>query len=97
MNIIILHEMNKISTIIKKIGLPKITLLVSILISINIIKSGAYLRWLGFERIPDNKIFDERDYALQGLSIRKSGIPMGWSSSGSYENIYQVKQPQLIY
>jgi len=54
-------------------------------LSFFLINSGAKIRSIGYDKIPNNKIFDERDYALQGLSIRKSGIPLGWSSSGSYD------------
>ena len=46
---------------------------------------GHQTREVAYERIPDMRIFDERNYALQGLSIRHSGIPMAWSDLTVYE------------
>lgn len=42
-------------------------------------------RQIGYDKIPGNEVFDERDYALQGFSLRKTGIPIGWSLSGEYD------------
>lgn len=49
-------------------------------------------RWIGYSLIPDNKIFDERDYALQGLSIVRNGVPIGYSDSGEYS-----KMPDTVH
>lgn len=68
----------------KKLSLQKLPYLLFFFLSVLIIGQGVKLRWLGYERIPDLGIFDERNYALQGLSIRQNGIPVGWSDSGAY-------------
>jgi 4-amino-4-deoxy-L-arabinose transferase-like glycosyltransferase len=47
---------------------------------------------LGYATIPNNKIFDERDYALQGISLRTSGVPIGWSIYGEY-----TKMPTSVH
>ena len=59
-------------------------LLLSILLSTFVIYFFAKDRWMGYETIPDNKIFDERNYALQGISLRTNGMPIGWSDSSEY-------------
>lgn len=51
-----------------------------------IVYQTASLRSIGYERIPTIGIFDERNYVMQGLSLRRYGIPMGWSDSGAYEH-----------
>lgn len=60
-------------------------LVASLILVIFITFQFAKIRSVGYERIPTIGIFDERNYALQGISIRQNGIPIGWSDSGSYE------------
>lgn len=50
-----------------------------------------YLKWIGYSSIPDNNIFDEKDYALSGYSFRKTLIPVGWSNMKIYSDISQTK------
>lgn len=50
-----------------------------------------YIKWLGYERIPETTIFDERDYPFVGYSFRKTGIPTGWSTMGVYKNLDDQK------
>jgi hypothetical protein len=81
--------------LLKKIGLIKIVyFLLSFGFLVFITYQGSLLRQIGYERIPENKIFDERNYALQGISIRKSGIPIGWSDSGAYDNGFKPEDTQ---
>lgn len=49
------------------------------------IYQSLFLRSIGYERIPNIGIFDERNYVWQGMSLRKYGIPVGWSNLGTYE------------
>lgn len=67
--------------------MKKILVVICLLISSVITYFFAKDRKIGYDIIPDNKIFDERNYALQGFSIRESGIPIGWSDSGEYEHM----------
>lgn len=60
-------------------------LIVSLVLAVFTTFHFAKIRSVGYERIPTIGIFDERNYALQGISIRRNGIPIGWSDSGSYE------------
>jgi len=64
--------------------MKRIFVILSILLSAFVIYFFAKDRWIGYETIPDNKIFDERNYALQGMSLRTSGMPIGWSDSSEY-------------
>lgn len=44
-----------------------------------------YLRGIGYDQIPETSIvMDERSWVWQGLSIRSSGIPAGWSELQAY-------------
>lgn len=45
-----------------------------------------YQKWLGYELIPENNIFDEHDYPYVGYTFRTTGIPIGWSNM----NIYKI-------
>lgn len=74
--------------------MKKIFLILSIFISFLIIYKFGYDRWIGYSQIPDNGIFDERNYALQGISLRKNGVPIGWSDLGIYSNI--PKEVEII-
>lgn len=65
----------------------KISLIICIALSILITYLFAKDRWIGYDKIPDNKVFDERNYALQGMSLRTNGIPIGWSDLGIYNSI----------
>lgn len=69
--------------------MKKISLLFCFLFSGLVIYFFAKDRWIGYAVIPDNKIFDERDYALQGISLRTNGVPIGYSDSGDYMNMPQ--------
>lgn len=66
--------------------------LMSVLLSIFITFRISKIRAIGYDLIPSNEIFDERDYALQGLSLRKTGIPIGWSMAGPETNDKNVVQ-----
>lgn len=55
-----------------------ITSLSVIILSIHLVHSFN-LRSIGYDRIPEPYVvMDERTYIWQGLSIRRSGIPIGW-------------------
>jgi 4-amino-4-deoxy-L-arabinose transferase-like glycosyltransferase len=79
------------------LNFKKVGIFIIILVSALIINQGIKLRWLGYERIPETGIFDERNYALQGLSIRNSGIPTAWSDSGAYLHGYNPEDMQSDY
>lgn len=66
----------------------KLIVLVSIIILVIHLIHAFNLRSIGYDRIPDPQfIMDERTYIWQGLSIRKSGIPIGWVAEiESYPN-----------
>lgn len=49
------------------------------------------IKWLGYERIPDTNIFDERDYSFVGYTFRHTGIPTGWSVMDVYETLSKNK------
>lgn len=66
--------------------LKRLYLLTVIFIAGFVIYQAANIRWVGYEHIPNIGIFDERNYALQGLGLRRYGIPFGWSDSGAYEH-----------
>lgn len=63
----------------------KASLIIGVLLSISITILFAKDRQIGYDKIPGNEVFDERDYALQGFSLRTTGIPIGWSLSGEYD------------
>jgi hypothetical protein len=51
-----------------------------------IIRHAATLRRNSYVQIPESSIvLDERTWVWQGLSIRQSGIPAGWSSIETYQ------------
>jgi 4-amino-4-deoxy-L-arabinose transferase-like glycosyltransferase len=64
--------------------MKKVFILLGIFLSTFVIYFFAKDRWIGYETVPDNKIFDERNYALQGISLRTNGVPIGWSDIGEY-------------
>ena len=51
----------------------------SIIISAFFIYKSAYFRWLGYETIP-HPITDEFNYVWQAMSLRKTGMPVAWST-----------------
>lgn len=55
-----------------------------------------YIKWLGYERIPETTIFDERDYPFVGYTFRKTGVPTGWSMMGVYKSLSDHKQHKDI-
>lgn len=64
---------------------PWIFILVFILL-FAVLKHSFYLRSIGYDQIPEtNVILDERTWVWQGLSIRKNGIPTGWSHLEVYK------------
>lgn len=65
--------------------MKKVGLIIGIVLSVIITFIFAKDRQIGYDKIPGNEVFDERDYALQGFSLRKTGIPIGWSLSGEYD------------
>ena len=98
--IIIKGNCNPVTNLMKffnKTTSNKIVLIIAVFLSVYIIKTGAYIRWLGYERIPDIGIFDERNYALQGLSIRNNGVPAAWSDSGAYEYGFHPEDVQAKF
>lgn len=67
---------------------PWIFILVFILLFV-ILKHSFYLRSIGYDQIPETfVILDERTWVWQGLSIRSSGIPAGWSQLQAYKKGY---------
>lgn len=75
--------MNKFLTLIKK----NLFFLLIIFLSF----SFFYLKSIGYYLIPENNIFDERNYALSGYSFRKTLIPIGWSNMGPYGDLSRTK------
>lgn len=67
--------------------IKKVLLIVCIILSVLAMYKFGRDRWIGHEIVPENGIFDERDYALQGYSLRKTGIPIGWSTLPGYDNM----------
>ena len=54
-----------------------------------VLKHSFYLRSIGYDQIPETYvILDERTWVWQGLSIRSSGIPAGWSQLQAYKRGY---------
>ncbi len=51
-----------------------------------------HIKWLGYERIPDTTIFDERDYPFVGYTFKKTGIPTGWSTMDIYKSLDDLKE-----
>jgi len=41
-------------------------------------------RSVAYSTVPDSDMLDELSYAWQGMSIRQTGVPIGWSDSGVY-------------
>lgn len=62
-----------------------VIIFVTFLILALILFEGNRLRSIGYERVPNIGIFDERSYVWQGISLRKHGIPVGWSNLEVYE------------
>ncbi len=60
-------------------------IIINIIITLYLTHIFAQNRQIGHEKIPDTGIFDERNYVIQGISIRKNGIPIGWSNVYEYE------------
>lgn len=56
-----------------------------------------YIKWLGYESIPETTIFDERDYPFVGYSFRKTGIPTGWSTMGVYKSLDDQKEENKAF
>lgn len=64
---------------------PWIFILVFILLFL-VLKHSFYLRSIGYDQIPETYVvLDERTWVWQGLSIRKTGIPAGWSQLQAYK------------
>lgn len=55
-----------------------ITLVLAITVSFLVIKQSLFQRWFGYETIPI-PITDEFDYAWQGISLYRYGLPLGWT------------------
>lgn len=51
----------------------------SVLVTLFFVNQSGYLRGLAYETIPDTTIADEYDYVWQAISLRKYGLPVGWS------------------
>lgn len=76
------------------------SLLLFILISFLLIFSSFhfyYIKWLGYESIPDTDIFDERDYPFVGYTFRKTGIPTGWSTMDVYKSLDQLDNKDVSF
>ncbi len=67
-------------------GKPQWILLLVFILLFIILKHSFYLRSIGYDQIPETYIvLDERTWVWQGLSIRKTGIPAGWSQLQAYK------------
>jgi len=55
-----------------------------------------YVKWLGYERIPETTIFDERDYPFVGYTFRTTGVPTGWSMMGVYKTLNDQNKPKNV-
>lgn len=65
--------------------MTKLVNLLAIILLIFQLHRSFYLRGIGYDQIPDTSIvMDERSWVWQGLSIRSSGIPAGWSELQVY-------------
>lgn len=63
----------------------KLLNLLAIILLIFQLHRSFYLRGIGYDQIPETSIvMDERSWVWQGLSIRSSGIPAGWSELPVY-------------
>lgn len=62
----------------------KLQLIIVLLLTLLVTFIGHQKRIVGYWVVPDSGILDELSYPWQGLSIRQSGVPIGWSDSGVY-------------
>ena len=63
----------------------RLWIIVAILL-VALLKHSFYLRSIGYDQIPETYVvLDERTWVWQGLSIRKTGIPAGWSQLQAYK------------
>lgn len=58
--------------------LKLISLIISIIILTVVLQQSSFYRWFGYETIPAPTNTDEFNYVWQGLSLRSSGLPIGW-------------------
>lgn len=64
-------------------------LVIIIILLLFVLKHSFHLRGIGYDQIPETYVvLDERTWVWQGLSIRKSGIPAGWSQLQAYKKGY---------
>lgn len=67
--------------------LKVVILILSLIVAFYYINQSRYLRKLGYETIPETEIADEYDYVWQGISLRRYGVPIGWTMfDGTYSN-----------
>jgi len=58
----------------------RLALLVSLIILIGVVISAYRIRIISYDTIPAFVHLDEIDYAWAGISLRHTGIPIGWSA-----------------
>ena len=51
----------------------------AVIVSLFVIRQSSYFRWFGYETIPI-PITDEFNYVWQGISLRRYGLPLGWTT-----------------
>lgn len=61
-------------------------LLLAILIAIHIIVRASEIRWMGYDIIP-KAFLDEYNYVWQALSLKSTGLPVGWVT---FEHLYRT-------
>lgn len=57
--------------------MKKISVVIAVMVCFWLVRLGTNLRYIGYEQIPELRI-DEFNYVWQGLSLRKTGVPIGW-------------------
>ncbi len=68
-----------------------VSLLVALIVSAIILYQSLFYRWFGYETVPSPTITDEYNYVWQGLSLRSTGLPIGWVT---FRHIYDKPQYQ---
>lgn len=70
-----------------KLSRPAVVLgLLAVSLLLFSLKHSFDLRRIGYDQVPETfVILDERTLVWQGLSIRSSGIPAGWSNIENYK------------
>ncbi len=56
----------------------------ALILTILVLIIGHQKRSIAYSTTPDSGILDELSYTWEGMSIRQTGVPVGWSDSGVY-------------